>query len=120
MHSQAPRSLGFAATCALLVTTAGAPAWAERIVPVEPGEPATVVCTHAGATVNCSASWVSGGGIPLIVKVVPPADERERASRAERVRAWESYCQPILRYDRYGVGRYVYRVDGCEYGRRQD
>jgi hypothetical protein len=46
--------------------------------------------------------------------------ETERASRAERIREWEAYCRPILRYDRYGVGRYVYRVAGCEFGRSQD
>jgi hypothetical protein len=111
---------GFAAASAALAMVAATPAWAAPTTAVEPPEPTSVVCTQTRGSVSCNAAGGSGGGIPLIVRVLPPADERDRASTAERIRLWEDYCRPTLRYDRYGVGRYVYRVAGCEFGRSRD
>ena len=125
MLSQALRSLGFAAASALLYSaTATAPASAQP--PADwagagsSGDSSNVVCRQTGRTMNCTTTWGSGNGIPLVVDVLPPEDESARTTLAQRIRKWETYCQPELRYDRLGVGRYVYRVAGCEHGRSQD
>lgn len=118
MLSQALRSLGFA-TSAVLATSATT-AWSQqRLPPGPPPEPASLICTQTRGTMNCTTSWASGSGMPLVVHMAPPDGESQRVV-AERIRAWEAYCQPALRYDQYGVGRYVYRVAGCEFGRAED
>ena len=118
MLSQVLRSLGLATSAVL--TTVATPVWSQQpLPPGPPPEPASVVCTQTRGTMNCTTSWASGSGMPLVVYMAPPDGQREREV-AERVRAWEDYCKPALRYDHYGVGRYVYQVAGCEFGRSQD
>ena len=85
------------------------------------GGSANVSCARAGSSVNCTANWNGGaGGFPLIVQIPSPRMEREQAESAERERRWAERCQPIVRYDRYGVGRYFYAAAGCEFGRVED
>jgi hypothetical protein len=114
------RARGYAVTGALIAVTT-APAWAERAPAPETRGSTSMVCSQVSdGTFTCTTAWGSGNGIPQVVHMPAPADESGRAAAAERIRAWEAYCQPQLRYDRYGVGRYVYRVVGCEFGRRHD
>ena len=78
-------------------------------------------CLGSGRSVMCSIQWGElSGGIPHIIKVPRPATEEELAEARERDRRWADRCQPVIRQDRYGVGRYTYSAAGCEFGRLED
>lgn len=81
---------------------------------------ASIACTGARGSVLCSAAWGQGGNFPRIVQVAPAVDEAERAASDERFRLWVDRCQPVVRQDRHGVGRYFYAAAGCEFGRIHD
>jgi hypothetical protein len=52
---------------------------------------------------------------------VARANEEEAARVSQdREKRWVAYCAPDIVHDRYGVGRYVYAVRGCEFGRYKD
>jgi hypothetical protein len=92
-----------------------------------------VVFTPALADVTYSASCVGGGGSascvlmkrkgPIgpagIYKVAEPRGEELEAAM-ERDRQWVARCNPVIRQDAYGVGRYYYAKPGCEFGKLDD
>jgi hypothetical protein len=69
-----------------------------------------------GFGVACVSTWRRGLGDPHIIRV-PERTETEQAEIEERDRVWRVRCQPVVRHDSFGVGRYSYASHGCEYGR---
>lgn len=45
--------------------------------------------------------------------------EQERKEAIARDRKWIAFCKPAIVTDRYGVSRYLYAKQGCEYGRSE-
>lgn len=52
---------------------------------------------------------------PHVIHVRPPSNG-DRAA-LERDQRWLARCKPVIREDKYGMPRYVYAAEGCEYGR---
>jgi hypothetical protein len=95
------------------------------------------VLTPAAADVTFSSSCVGGGsfftgsgtcvlmkrkgaiGPAGIYKVAEPRGE-ELEEAMERDRKWVARCNPVIRQDAYGVGRYHYAKPGCEFGKLDD
>lgn len=76
-------------------------------------------CIFSGGISQCIQQHRhSGGGMARIIPV-RNVGEPSRAD-TERDRKWAERCQPQLRRDAYGMGRYVYAARGCEYGRAED
>jgi hypothetical protein len=77
-------------------------------------------CVYSHGYEICSERWGDiKSGLPRIIEV--PAPQGERASEAEaRERKWLARCRPVIRQDRYGVGRYAYARPGCEFGKSED
>lgn len=59
----------------------------------------------------------SGPGLGGARAIQPPISDQARTEAADRDARWVAYCRPTTRQDRYGVERYVYAHEGCEYGR---
>jgi hypothetical protein len=76
-------------------------------------------CVRTAGSLSCSAYWGAGGD-PYIRGVAGPRNAQEEADTAEREHQWVARCRPIVRQDRFGVGRYYYAAPGCEVGRTQD
>ena len=72
-------------------------------------------CVGGVYAYNCVNRWGPAGD-PFIRIVPPPADAAERAIANERERRWADRCRPVIKQDRYGVGRYHYAMPGCEFG----
>lgn len=60
------------------------------------------------------------GSIAHIIQVPGPTSEAERAERARLDAKWVEYCEPKIKVDDLGVGRYQYSHAGCEFGRSAD
>ena len=80
----------------------------------------TGYCIYSNGSEFCGErQGDANGGIPRIIEV--PAPQGERASEADaRERKWLARCRPVIRQDRYGVGRYAYARPGCEFGKSED
>jgi hypothetical protein len=91
----------------LLVATMSGPSRADGI--------ATGNCVRTPNSFFCFAQWGSGGN-PYIREVAPVTDPQAKAELAERDRRWEARCHPTLKADAFGVMRYQYVADGCQYG----
>src|ERR1700674_1926506 len=66
---------------------------------------------------SCAGFWSDRIANPPLIHVPPPRSEEDIEAAAERDRRWVARCRPIIRQDRYGVGRYQYAAPGCEYGK---
>ena len=55
-------------------------------------------------------------GIARIYKAEEPRGE-ELDAALERDRKWLARCNPVIRQDAYGVGKYYYAASGCEFGK---
>jgi hypothetical protein len=77
-------------------------------------------CVGSGASFSCAGSYGDRGGNPHVIDILRAKDESTVMASLEREQRWVSYCSPSIAYDRYGVGRYVYAVRGCEFGRDRD
>lgn len=98
------------AACALSVLMAAVTVRGARAQEIETGG-----CVSDMHTFNCVSRW--GTAVDPFVRIVPgPADASERRRVDDRERRWADRCRPIIRQDRYGVGRYYYAVPGCEFG----
>lgn len=81
----------------------------------------TLACSEGDASIQCQVTWGPGaGGIARVIEVDAPRDEGQRRASAERFQRWTERCRPVVRPDRYGVGRYFYAASGCEFGRTRD
>ena len=60
------------------------------------------------------------GTAAQIIHVLPPTGAAEIAASNERAAKWISYCNPQIRVDEFGVGRYHYTKSGCEFGKSAD
>jgi hypothetical protein len=106
--------LGLAAAVGGLV--AAGPASAQDMPP-RYTDTETSSCIYSYGLVSCVQQYRYGDrGSNGIIQVKPPS-EAGLAEARERDTHCRSRCQPQLRPDRYGVGRYVYAAPGCEYGR---
>ena len=98
------------AACALAILSAAAGPGRARAEEIESDG-----CVRDVYTSDCVSR--SGPAVDPFVRIVPaPADAAEKAHADERERRWVDRCRPIIRPDRYGVGRYYYAVPGCEFG----
>lgn len=73
---------------------------------------------HAAQRTTCTAFGVCVtedvmSANPHIIHVDPDLSEAAR----ERERAWLLFCDPTFDRDQHGVEHYVFKHDGCEYGR---
>jgi hypothetical protein len=66
---------------------------------------------------SCAGFWRDRITNPYLIHVPPPRSEEDIEAAAGRERRWVARCRPIIRQDRYGVGRYHYAAPGCEYGK---
>ena len=72
-------------------------------------------CVGGAGAANCVLR-VGPAGDPYIRSVPQPGTEAEKARAVEHDRRWMSRCRPIVVQDRYGVPRYHYAAEGCEFG----
>jgi hypothetical protein len=75
-------------------------------------------CVGSGFAISCVKRWGSRPD-PYVRRLVP-RDPQEEAESAERERKWAARCRPVMKQDRYGVSRYEYAAQGCEFGKTQD
>jgi hypothetical protein len=114
LHSCARTGRGAVAAClavmAWMMAVGLAPARADGVLAGS--------CLRGGAFA-CSGFWRDRIANPHLIYVPPPGSEEDAEAAAERERRWVAYCRPIIRQDRYGVGRYHYAAPGCEYGKSE-
>jgi hypothetical protein len=88
-------------------------------LPVNPGHADSLIvggCVGPWwGTQNC-VTRKSSAGDPYVRLVPAPVDEAEKARAGERDRRWMDHCRPVIAQDRYGVPRYRYVADGCQFG----
>lgn len=72
-------------------------------------------CVGSWDTFNCVWRWGANRD-PYVRQVPEPASDADKGFSTEREHRWEQRCRPQIAVDRYGVGRYVYSVPGCEFG----
>lgn len=81
--------------------------------------PATAQSLHIHRSCSygsCTKSYTWGGqGLGKVLTA--PRDSSQEA--ADRLAAWEEFCQPRITQDPHGVRRYVYAKAGCEFGRTE-
>jgi hypothetical protein len=73
---------------------------------------------------NCVVSYRTSSCItisrptsnPYIRTVSAPLTAQEETELGERDRKWVARCRPVIKQDRFGVGRYHYAAAGCEFG----
>jgi hypothetical protein len=67
-------------------------------------------------TSSCSWTFRNGWRHPHVIAVPAPQSAEERAAADARDRRWANRCRPVTRPDRYGMMRYRYAENGCEFG----
>ncbi len=83
--------------------------------PTHAGEIECPSCVGQHGAFSCSTVWGRAGD-PHIRTVSGPGSAQEEAEFVERDRKWMARCRPVIRQDRYGVGRYHYAASACEFG----
>ena len=74
-------------------------------------------CLGGWATFSCVTVWGEPFNPTPYIRLVPqPEDDADRARAAERDRKWLGHCRPVIQQDAYGVARYQYAAQGCEFG----
>jgi hypothetical protein len=73
-------------------------------------------CVGGPRSFNCVGQWAPAAGDPYVRIVPDPVDEAQRAQMARRDRKWLARCRPVVERDDYGVARYHYAAQGCEFG----
>jgi hypothetical protein len=66
---------------------------------------------------SCVGAFTKGPLNPHVISVPGPSSPDEVAAAEARDRRWSERCSPQIRQDRYGMPRYTYGAQGCEYGR---
>jgi hypothetical protein len=64
---------------------------------------------------NCVTRWGPAGD-PYVRLIPEPLGEADKT----RDRKWLARCRPVVKYDHYGVARYLYSAPGCEFGVGED
>lgn len=78
-------------------------------------------CVGSGTSLSCAGRLNGGvGDFPQIIHVREPYTDREMAEASARDRKWLARCEPIVRQDRNGVRRYLYKAPDCDVGRYED
>jgi hypothetical protein len=72
-------------------------------------------CTGGGGSINCVGVLTTPGD-PYVRAVPQPHSEADKARASERDQKWQERCKPVIKPDRFGVGRYRYAAPGCEFG----
>lgn len=67
-------------------------------------------------TGSCVTTFRGGWRHPHVIAVPAPQSAEERAAADARDRRWAARCRPAARPDRYGMQRYLYAENGCEFG----
>jgi len=73
-------------------------------------------CVGGPTSFNCVEQWAPAAGDPYVRVVPDPVDEAQKAQMARRDRKWLARCRPVVERDDYGVARYHYAAQGCEFG----
>jgi hypothetical protein len=104
------------------VVASGAMALASPPFPIVPS-PAlaeTVItdsCVGTRGLESCVTTFRKPSPNPHIIHVPMPISEQDVAEQRQRDKRWEERCRPTITQDRFGVQRYVYAAQGCEFGR---
>jgi hypothetical protein len=104
-------------SCAVIVTIA---AMVPATAALAGGGTLTSSCIGGWGNRSCVLQWREGTRDPHVVHAWAPRSDIEAREAEQRDRKWLAYCRPVIRYDRYGVGRYHYARPGCEFGRSED
>ncbi|MFL9825247.1 hypothetical protein [Rhodoplanes sp. SY1] len=84
--------------------------------------PRAGVAPGAAGAAPVRAASADGGELARLAgpDATPPARKPPVDERVARRKAWLDFCQPTLSApDRYGVERWVYAHDGCQFGRTE-
>ena len=74
----------------------------------------TTSCVGSPGASSCTTVWRRADDSSVRIVSVPAAALGSEG--AERDRLWLARCRPVIKPDRYGVGRYHYAASGCEFG----
>jgi hypothetical protein len=77
----------------------------------------TTSCVRSIGAASCVTIFRRGLGDSYGTALWTPRMEKQAADAAERERLWLARCQPTVKQDAYGVGRYSYAAAGCEFGK---
>lgn len=67
---------------------------------------------------TCGGGWGFRSCSMTIRKLEAQQDSIEaRREAAAREAQWEARCKPAISYDAFGMARYSYAAEGCEFGR---
>jgi hypothetical protein len=102
-----------------IVNLAGLGAFAALALSIDPaqaGSVRTFSCFGTWGSVSCVATRGAAGD-PNVIQAPEPASDEERSAADLRDKRWFARCRPLVQQDKYGVPRYVYAAEGCEYGR---
>jgi hypothetical protein len=92
-----------------------APPAMPRALPTEDGVE-THNCFDRDNSHSCMRIFRTTRKNPHVI-VVPPSADGEAAAAEARDRRWVARCRPVIRQDIYGMPRYSYAAQGCEFGR---
>jgi hypothetical protein len=73
-------------------------------------------CVGGGKSLNCVAQWATAAGDPNIRAIPETLGDAEKAYATARDHQWLARCRPVIERDGYGVPRYRYSAQGCEFG----
>jgi Domain of unknown function (DUF6894) len=74
----------------------------------------------SGASFTCVYNSGNRNGVARTLDVRHSKAAEQDTGSTERERDWIARCRPVIRQDRYGVGRYHYSAPGCEFGKSGD
>ena len=62
--------------------------------------------------------WGNGALPNPNIRAVPqPESQADKDAADAREREWVQRCNPTITFDHFGVRRYIYNHDGCEFGK---
>jgi hypothetical protein len=74
----------------------------------------TTSCLGSHDVSSCTTVWRRADD--SFVRIVSAPATALDSEAVERDRQWVARCHPVIKQDRYGVGRYHYAAPGCEFG----
>jgi hypothetical protein len=74
----------------------------------------TTSCIGSPGVSSCTTVWRRADD--SFVRNMSALAAAPDGESAERDRLWLARCRPVIKQDRYGVGRYHYAAPGCEFG----
>ena len=104
-------SLAFIGVAVLVAATLVKPAYA-GVLALPGSNSGWSACSYG----MCQWGEGSPPGFPRIINVPQPTSQADIEARDQRIKQWMEECGVTFVRDKYGVTRYHYAVEGCEYG----